>query len=180
MIYHFDRITLRPLEPEDFEALYLQKNDPEVAYMLDGFTTGYAREDIAAWYAYHRGRSDEVQWAIVLQETQKCIGHVGLYQIDHRVRKANFGIMIGDKASWGQGLGELCTRFALAYGFNELNLNRIELTVLDSNRRAMRLYRKLGFQEEGRMRQAQFKGGRYHDVILMSILRSEYESHNHD
>jgi len=173
MIYQLGRITFRPLEPDDFEALYQQKNDPEVARLLDGFTTGYARADIAAWYDYHRNRSDEVQWAIMQTETGQCLGHVGLYQIDHRVRKANFGIMIGDKSFWGQGIGELCTRFVVVYGFDELNLNRIELTVLDSNPRAIRLYEKLGFREEGRLRQAQFKQGHYHDLIIMAVLREE-------
>ena len=173
MIYRLGKITLRPLEIEDLDSLYWQKNDPEIAQLLDGFTTGYTRADIQNWYEYHLGRRDEIVWAIVVTDGELCIGHVGLYQIDFRVRKANFGIMIGDKAYWGQGIGERCTRFAVAYGFRELNLNRIELTVLDSNSRAIQLYQKLGFHEEGRMRQAQYKHGRYHDIVMMAILREE-------
>jgi RimJ/RimL family protein N-acetyltransferase len=174
MIYQLDSITLRPLEPDDLDALYQQKNDPEVARLLDGFATGYARSDIRDWHDYHHGRKDEVMWAIIVFESQRCIGHVGLYQIDFRVGKANFGIMIGDKAYWGQGIGTLCTQFAVDYGFRELNLNRIELTVLDSNQRAIQLYRKIGFREEGKLRQAQYKRGQYHDIVIMAILRDEY------
>jgi RimJ/RimL family protein N-acetyltransferase len=62
----------------------------------------------------------------------------------------------------------------MEHGFAELNLNRIWLAVLADNVRAERLYRSLGFREEGRLRDAQYKRGRYLDVILMALLRREF------
>ncbi len=171
-----DNYILRKPEPKDIEALYVQKNNAEVVSLLGGFNNGYTRQDLANWVDFHRGCKDEILWIIAEKQTDACVGHVGLYKIDHRVRCADFAIMIGDKSAWGEGLGTDCTKFALDYGFNELNLNRITLTVLQTNPRAISLYRKIGFKDEGVLRQAMYKGGRYIDLILMGILRNEYLS----
>lgn len=168
-------ILLRRIELKDLDGLYDQKNDPEIAALLGGFTTGYSREELKDWLEYHRKRQDECLWAIASIEDDTCLGHVGFYQIDHRIRSAEFAIMIGDRARWGSGIGTACTRFAIDYGFFELNLNRIHLSALSSNERAIRLYQAIGFREEGRLRQAQYKGGRYLDVVLMALLRAEYD-----
>lgn len=166
-------IVLRRPEPADAEALYRQKNDPAVVGQLEGFSPGMAMADVRDWIDRHRAARDEVLWIIADAETQACLGHVALYRIDHRVRTAEFGILLGEPAVWGRGIGRACTRFAVEYGFAELNLNRISLTVLATNERAAGLYRSLGFQDEGRLRQAQFRHGAYVDVLLMSILRDE-------
>lgn len=166
--------VLRKPEPEDIRALYEQKNDGAIARLLGGFSTGYSEADLVQWLEFHRTRQDEVLWVIADQGTEVCVGHVGLYEIDYRIRDAEFAIMIGKPATWGRGLGTACTRFAVEYGFQQLNLNRIHLSVLASNERALRLYEKIGFQREGVLRQAQYKDGEYLDVIVMGLLRGEY------
>ena len=174
MILYGDAVLLRPLEPADLEALHQQKNDLEIANMLVGFSSGYTMADLRDWLEHHRKRQDEVLWAIVDRESQRCLGHVGLYQIDLRARVAEFGIIVGDKSSWNRGIGRTSTRLAVEFAFRELNLNRVQLRVLATNERAIRLYGSMRFREEGRLREAQFKDGRYVDVIVMGVLRSEY------
>lgn len=174
MNYQVGDLVLRRPETSDLEALYQQKNDPEIAALLGGFTTGYSRQDLADWIDYHRSQKNEVIWAIVRQDDDSCVGHVGLYEIDFRIRAAEFAIMIGDRSMWGKGIGSACTQFAVEYGFAELNLNRIHLTVLSSNERAIRLYQRLGFREEGKLRQAQYKNGKYLDIFIMALLREDF------
>jgi RimJ/RimL family protein N-acetyltransferase len=58
-------------------------------------------------------------------------------------------IGLGDSANWGKGYGHEATRLALGFALNELNLHRVQLTVFDYNPRAIHLYEKLGFQQEG-------------------------------
>ena len=166
-------VVLRRPEPRDIEALYAQKNDPAVANLLGGFSLGYSRRDIENWIEAHRARRDEVIWVIADQKSDTCHGHVGIYNIDGRIRSGEFAIMIGDKGVWSQGLGTDITRYVLDYAFSYLNLNRIHLTVLATNTKAIALYEKLGFQHEGVMRQAQFKQGAYVDVVVMGKLRGE-------
>ncbi len=165
-----DTILRRP-EPRDAALLYAQKNDPEVAGLLGGFSKGYSAADITEWIEAHRHRSNEVIFVIADERTDTCLGHVGFYNIDYRVRSAEFAIMIGDKNAWGHGLGKAITAYMLRYGFQWLNLNRIELSVLVTNERAIALYEKLGFATEGVKRQSQYKSGKYVDVCFMAILK---------
>ena len=169
-------ILLRKPEPKDIESLYQQKNDPELAGFLGGFSAGYSHADIAEWIERHRSREDEVLWIIADPDEDRCLGHVGLYKIDHRVRSAEYAILLGDKSWHGRGIGKAVTRFVVDYGFSMLNLNRIALSVLASNQRARRLYAASGFQEEGALRQAQYKDDAYQDMVLMALLREEYDA----
>lgn len=167
-----DLIMLRKPELEDAEVLYHLKNDPETIDLLGGFTKGYDKEGIKAWITFHNNASDECLYLIEEISSGKVIGHVGLYNIDHRIRKAEFAIMIADKSAKGKGYGNICTEYMLEFGFNQLNLNRIELSLLSTNKIAHHIYLKNGFVEEGILKQAQFKNGNYIDVILMAKLKS--------
>jgi len=169
-------IGLRRVESKDAEALYAFKNDPEITALLGGFSVGYSTREISAWINRHQETSDDIVWTITALQSDQCIGHVGLYRIDHRIRSAEFAILVGDKERWGRGLGCRITHAVLQYAFDELNLNRVSLSVLESNRRAQALYRRLGFQVEGCMRQAQYKGGRYVDIIVMGLLAEEFDA----
>ena len=66
-------------------------------------------------------------------------------------------------------------RALIRWGFDELNLHRIELSVDPSNAAAIRVYEKLGFRSEGCRREAHFSGGVYIDDLQMGLLRSEFE-----
>lgn len=172
--FQIDDLVLRRPEPQDAEALYRQKNDPEVANLLGGFSLGQSRADIVDWIERHRRMPNEALWVIAQAKDDQCLGHVGLYQIDHRVRSAEFAIMVGESSAQGKGIGKKVTRFVVRYGFEMLNLNRIQLSFLATNARARALYESLGFQHEGVQRQAQYKQGAYVDVVLMSLLRDEW------
>lgn len=173
MLHDLGPVWLRKPEPEDLPALYAQKNHPDTRAALGGFTTGYAMADLRQWMEAHRTRADEVLWVVAEADTNRCLGHVGLYRIDSRIRSAEFAILLGDPQAQGRGLGKRCTRFMLDYGFLELNLHRIELTVLATNARAIALYERLGFRHEGRLRDAQFRDGAYVDVLAMALLASD-------
>ena len=166
-------IALRELEPEDIPHLYRYRNDPDVTRGLGGFSPGYSLQAIKDWIERHAAVPDEHIWAIADRETNTCLGHVGLYQIDHRVRSCELGIIIGDLSKWGKGIGREVTRAIIAYAFDELNMNRIELSVVSSNARALHLYEGLGFAREGVRRQAQYRAGAYLDVVVMAMLRAE-------
>ena len=62
------------------------------------------------------------------------------------------------------------------YAFGTLNLNRVELRVFSFNKRAIGVYERVGFVRDGVLRQSQYHDGTYHDDIVMSILREEWET----
>src|SRR5690606_24919866 len=121
------------------------------------------------WYRnYVLNRDKAVRLAIEVDG--KYIGNVNLTGIHPVNRSAEFSIMIGEKNYWGQGIGREASQQMLRHGFDDLQLHRIWLGVLAGNIAAQRLYESLGFRIEGAQRQAIFKQGGYHDLILMGLL----------
>jgi RimJ/RimL family protein N-acetyltransferase len=110
----------------------------------------------------------------VVRDQDRLIGTTGLNQIDWRARRAVFGICVGDVDFQSRGYGIEAVRLVLRYGFEELNLNRIALSVFSHNLRAIRCYQKAGFVHEGCLREAWFQGGRYLDEYKFAILRDEW------
>ena len=102
------------------------------------------------------------------------IGNTGLHEIEPVHLAAEFGIFIGEKQYWNQGFGRKATLLMLKHGFEDLNLNRIYLYVYENNPRGITAYEAAGFKREGVMREAIYKNGSYINVILMSVLHSEW------
>jgi RimJ/RimL family protein N-acetyltransferase len=102
------------------------------------------------------------------------IGGAGFGFINGRNASAEVGLFIGLPELWDRGLGYDVLQSLLRFGFEQMNLHRICLRVFAENKRAVRLYEKLGFQHEGCWRQAEFRHGRYQDILWMSILREEW------
>lgn len=167
-------VILRKPEPRDLGAIYSFKNDGATARQLGGFSSGYSLRDLEEWLEFHRKRASEVIWVIASKVSDACIGHVGLYDIDHRIGCAEFAIVLSDDAHRDRGLGQKITRAVLAFSFDFLNLGRIELSVLETNSRAIHVYEKVGFVLEGTRRRAQYKDGIFTNVHIMAILKDEF------
>jgi RimJ/RimL family protein N-acetyltransferase len=117
-----------------------------------------------------------VTFAVRSLDDGRLVGLTRLYDIQGMHGTAVLGISVGRKADWGKGYGTDASKVTIRYGFQELNLHRIWLDVFGYNDRAQDLYRRLGFTEEGRLREHMARDGRRHDVILMGLLRPEWEA----
>jgi RimJ/RimL family protein N-acetyltransferase len=164
---------VRSLEPSDAAALLPIKNDPEIGELVRATVRTYTPAEMAAWVERHRSAADEA-FFVIADATDTAVGHVALYQLDPVNRSAEFGILLGAKSVWGHGVGTGATRFMIEHGFDALGLRRIYLDVLDTNARARSIYDKLGFVEEGRLRQHQLTGGTFVDVVVMGLFPDEY------
>jgi RimJ/RimL family protein N-acetyltransferase len=107
-------------------------------------------------------------------DSTRPIGNCGLHGIDSKDRNATFGIVIGEKDYWNRGYGTEAAGLLINYGFQQLNLHRISSYAFDFNERSIKLHKNLGFREEGRLRQATFKNGQYHDHVQFGLLREEW------
>jgi RimJ/RimL family protein N-acetyltransferase len=105
----------------------------------------------------------------------KPVGLIGVRGINWRARSAEFWIYIGDGSARGKGIADEASRLLLRFGFLTLGLNRIFLHVDTSNEPAIRLYKRLGFTQEGVCRQAAFADGKFVDRILFAILFDEFK-----
>jgi RimJ/RimL family protein N-acetyltransferase len=175
-----DRVLLGPVKKEYIDSYLKWLNDPEITQYLDAYLplTRMMEED---WIENLKNRKDTIVFAITFpgeDDLGKHIGNCGLHNIDWKNRVAEVGIMIGEKEYQGKGYGTEAMETLIKYGFETANLNRIQLRVYDFNIRAIKSYIKIGFIEEGRMRQAVFKNGEYHDMIIMAILHEEWLQKN--
>ena len=153
-------------------------NDEEVMRYVAAmaFPISRGQEEEFVREATTHTRPPEIAYAIETLEERRHIGSLGLHRIGGLAHSTELGIMIGDKAYWDRGYGTDTIRTALRFAFQELNLNRVALSVDADNGRGIACYRKCGFVEEGRLRQDRYRDGQYRDTILMAVLRHEFEA----
>ena len=156
-------LVIRPVRPEDAPLVHDIRLQREVVR----FTTAMPSERASGWVG-QLGPNDHV---MVAELEGRVVGLAGLHVRDGKRRHVGFvGMMVHDQFA-GRGIGArlLTTLLELADGW--LNLTRVELDTMADNERGLRLYRKLGFVEEGRQRNAYFRDGAYVDALLMARLR---------
>ena len=129
----------------------------------------------------HLMKSDQGTFFTIYERaTWRAIGLTYLWQIDHRNRTAEFGIVIGEADCRGKGYGTATARLMLDYAFSDLGLHSVFLTVYEYNVAGRRAYEKAGFREFGRRHQCHQMGGRLWDVIYMECLSSERSAVSED
>ncbi len=166
---------LSPINVEDVDQYCIWLNDLEISYNLLIFNQQLSLEK-EKMILQDMIKNNAQIFAIVDADSDKLIGNCSIFRINERNRKAEVGIFIGDKNYWSKGYGSEALSLLIDYGFNILNLNNIMLEVFSFNKRAFSSYKKVGFKEIGRRREAIIFAGEKHDEIYMDILANEFES----
>ena len=181
MIYG-DNIRLRAIERDDLPRFVEWFNDPDVREGLTVFLPMSMTQE-EKWYEDMLA-SDPIGHALAIDlrsgDNWTHIGSAGLHHQDMRNRNAELGIVIGDKRYWDKGHGTDIMHTLLRHSFLTLNLHRVFLRVFDNNPRAVKVYLRVGFTEEGRLREDRYHNGSYNDTIIMGILRHEWETENNN
>lgn len=168
-----DRIYLSPRNQEDVEIFVKWLNDFEVTDYI-GRSQSIMTIEGEKEYLTEK-KNNNMAFAIVKLADDKMIGTIGFDKIDYTNRVGTLGIMIGEQENREKGYGSEAINLLLDYGFNYLNFNSINLEVMDFNKRGISCYKKCGFKEMGRRRENLWLNGKYHDELLMDILKSEFD-----
>ncbi|MTI31294.1 GNAT family N-acetyltransferase, partial [Xanthovirga aplysinae] len=164
-------ITLKSLLESDVTYFYKWVQDEEVIqYSMSIFQKLKTEKEVKDWYFQTIKIKEDLTLGIYLNSTSELIGYAGITKISKTNHSGEFYILIGEKKLWGLGIGTEVTRKILQIGFSEKGLHRIMLTVSDPNIGGCKAYERSGFKLEGRLRDACFRNGKYHDKLLMSIL----------
>jgi RimJ/RimL family protein N-acetyltransferase len=169
-----ERVGIRPLMPWDAWKLHRYLSDPEVAHLLFEDKGGNLPSPLALAFGISLARLSGKPDFAILDRGGRLIGSMRLWRVSEANRSAMLTIFIGEKDRWGQGLGAEALRLLLRHAFGPMGLNRVELHVFDFNQRAIRSYEKVGFVREGVRRKALVRGHRFHDILVMGILRDEF------
>jgi RimJ/RimL family protein N-acetyltransferase len=169
-------IHLREITVDDLPIFTKWRNDPDLISCLESPFRYINPETDRKWFdQYMCNRVINVRCAIChYNEPSQIIGSIGLLNIDNISKKADFYLMIGEKENRGKGVGTAATKQMLHHAFSNMNLNRVQLTVLETNTNALHVYEKVGFVKEGVQREAVYKNGNYINLIIMSILKNEF------
>ena len=162
-------VQLRRVEPSDYPAIQEWQNDPEVFYWMD-YERAFSLEDIrqSEEHAVTEGHP------FVIVAEGRAIGRIGLNNFRPRDEMASLYIFVGDRDVRGKGYGIDALMALIAYGFDALNLRKIELWTLAHNERAIRMYKSAGFVEDGRIPERSYKEDRWADHLVMSIDRDAF------
>ena len=171
------KVRLAPLERKHIDLFLKWFNDPEITQYLTMYKP-MTRDMEEEWFTGLKNKEDSVYFSIHINDEEssdKVIGNCAIQDINNKNRACSCGIAIGEKKFQNKGYGTEAMELLVEYGFNTLNMNRIELSVFDFNSRAFNTYQKVGFIEEGRKRQARYHNGKYQDEIIMAVLREDWE-----
>ena len=168
------KVRLRAYREDDLKNCVAWLNNPAVTRYLQ-FMRPWSVTEERAWLERVMRNDDPAMVTYVVETSDgEYAGSAGLMGIDPRNHSAEAGIVIARPEDWGRGLGTEAMLVLLRHAFEELNLHRVHLRVYSFNERGMRSYKKLGFVEEGRQREALFRHGAWHDVVVMAILQHEF------
>lgn len=166
-------ILTKPLR-EDMPTLLEWRNNPDHRKYYREYRES-SLEDQLKWY--ENIMMKDPTWyhfiAKPISNPDKIIGVAFLNHIHPIYKTGEFGITLGDPEYRGKGYGKDMLITLIKYGFEELNLNRIWCEVY-SNNDSIHVYRKVGFKDEGILRQHVYKNGEYLDSYMLGMLKSEY------
>jgi len=169
-------IYLREFTKDDIPVWYSFFNDANITeYMNKGaFPNTYAvQEDHLTYLSKSK---NDVQLAVVLKKNDMLIGIVGIHKIDWIHRHGDVSIVIGNQAQWGKGIATEAISLIVKHGFTKLNLHKLTAGMWASNIDAKRCFEKVGFIEEGKIREQFFYKNNYVDEYRLGLLRKDWET----
>lgn len=169
------RIYLRALEPNDYLTSVKWRNDDEISNLVGGPKYFVSSEKEKEWVHNAIFDNSKIVLAICIKGSNKYIGNIMLQDIDYVNRCGHVPVLIGDKTEWNKGYATEARMLMLDYAFHHKGLERIVAYVLESNVASLKMHEKCGYKVEGVLRHSVYKNGKFHNQVILSILREEFE-----
>jgi len=174
-LLHTHRLDLIELKQSHLNDLYQLFRDEKVTmfYNLLPLKNEEEAQKILDWFRDRFEIKTGIRWGIALKGQQNIIGTLGFNNFT-RAHRANIGYELKFE-HWNKGYMTEALKEVIDYGFNQLEINRIEAEVMQGNISSEKLLLKLNFTKECVLRQWMFWNQNYYDMSMFSLLRSEYQ-----
>jgi len=166
-------IGLRRLEMSDLDSIMEWINDPDVTKNFAGMSSKITRDQEAA-FLEKMADSDTDRLYAVVDRKGHYLGNAGIHKIYWPARNGRVGIVLGARGARGRGYGQQTLKLLSAQAFLELDLHKLWLVHYSTNARMAHIATKLGFIEEGRLREEYFHAGEYHDMVRYGLLEQDF------
>ncbi len=172
-----ERLILRKPTDEDIKPLYeLSQNEEVMLYFgTEPFLKEAQAKEEVDWYLKIWKEETGTRWVISLKGGEDLIGEIGYFDYEKKHRKAEIGYKLASR-HWRKGYMSEALLAVLDFMYKNVNINRVEALVDPRNPASYKLLEKHGFKQEGILRDYEFERGDYVDLIMLSILRREWES----
>ena len=167
-------VVLRAIEKDDLDQLHQWANDTATQDVIGNIHFPSSRDYQNTWYEKLQTDTLNQRFAISVPELG-LLGISSIINIDWRNRRAWHGIVLGDKDIRGKGLGIDTVMATMRYAFDEMNLERLDGSIIEYNTISFSMYcNKLGWKVEGRRRNYYYRHGRFYDQIIVGITKHDY------
>ncbi|GGA60072.1 GNAT family N-acetyltransferase [Ornithinibacillus halotolerans] len=171
-----NRLILRKIEQDDAHDIFEYLSDKEVMkhYGTEPFqTVDEAYKTISKYeavFAEKRG----IRWGITLKEEDKVIGSCFFYDMNWDHYRTDLGYIL-NKDYWKRGIAQEAVKAIIQYGIENLNINRFQSVIDPPNVPSQKVVERLGFQREGLLRSYEYFSGKFDDLYMYSLLKSDVE-----
>lgn len=167
-------IYLRQLEISDCTVEYVNwLNDPKVNQYLETKYVPQNLKTIREFVVSQRDHEASVLFAICMRDRDRHIGNIKIGPMNFQHRHADISYFIGDRKEWGKGIAKEAVSLVCDFGFEELNLQKIEAGTYDCAVGSQKVLKANGFQCEGTLRQHVLFEGAYRNCYMWGLLRSD-------
>jgi len=173
-----ERLILRRFEYDDCDAVFRNWASDENVQKMYSEPTYHTKEEVKVLLDKYIGnyeREDYYRWAVIDREKGECIGQIAYFLVDSKNHFAEIEYCIGAEFQC-RGYATEATKAVIAFGFDRMNLHKVQICTKTINAQSKRVIEKCGFTYEGTLRDYFFMDGEYVGRLYFSILRDEYES----
>ena len=171
-----ERLILRKFEYTDDEAMlkyWISDEKIQSLYSEPIYTTKEAVKELLDKYIGSYEREDYYRWAIIEKDSMECIGQIAYFLVDNKNHFAEIEYCIGSDFQ-RQGLATEATKAVNAYGFEKMNLHRVQICTKTINAPSKRVIEKCGLTYEGTLRDYFYMDGEYVGRLYYSMLNNEW------
>lgn len=162
-----EHLILRPVDLGDYESIFEIFSNESLMKPYGMFIL----EDIEKAKLFTQNLVNDQEVAIVLKEELKIIGTLGFVGYSHYNKRAEIAFVMMDKY-WRKGYMHEAVNCLVKFGFEKLDLNRIEAYIFPENIASQMLVNKVGFQKEGLIKKRSLHRGEFRDLILFGLVKN--------